>query len=134
MELGNSKNKDTMGIESPHKNSIKDKEFGKIFGFTGENTNYMSWKRLAAILEIKDPPTSTQKLKEAIDRMIGEMEWRDVDELLKLYTIKHSSKKPKSQKKDAIMNDGKQEEDEQSTTAQQKKIDRIEGLLMKMID
>jgi hypothetical protein len=136
MESGNSKEQENKGNEPPHKNSIHDKEFGRIFGFTGDNTNYMSWKRLASILEIKETPSSTQGLKEAIDRTIAGMEWIDVEECYKLYTIKHSAKKPKTQKNTPKIKEGKEEEFdyESDMKSQKERMDTLESLLMKLLD
>jgi hypothetical protein len=111
----------TRGTEPPFTRKIDQNEFEEIFGITGQSTNYMSWKKIATILEIKEIPSHIDGIKHAIENSIQDMEWKDINETFKLYTIKHSKKKVSSNKKT----------DESEDFG--KRLSRMEELIMNLI-
>src|SRR5689334_4015718 len=102
MESGLSNTQNNQKNEPSQNNSIYDKKFITIFGLQGDSNNYMQWKKFATILELKQVPTSTKDLKEEINRTISTMEWIDLEEVLKIYTRKHNSKRNKPEASKSI--------------------------------
>ena len=69
--------------------------FFKIFRIDGghENRNFQTWRRMAYAFELKEVPKSVEAIKEKVNRIITDMDWKDIEEINKVYTLKLKKKK-----------------------------------------
>ena len=70
-------------------------KFFKIFRIDGgcENRNFQTWRRVAYVFELKEVLKSVEAIKEKVNWIITDMDWKDIEEINKVYTLKLEKKK-----------------------------------------
>ena len=101
------------------KQKIHHKEFKDIFKISGHSNSYMAWKKIAAILELKDILSHIEGIKTEVEEAIKDMEWIDVKELVNI----HMKKKKQT-------SGSKKEPDEDWN----ERMKRMESIVLKFMD